>query len=631
MDVNPEFLFDNPAGYDSADLIVATPEELGWEQALKDWVSAGGVAVVPGIVDRVGLSGSYPDIIPVTPKSTGKLSLRIGGSTSAPVDIIKCVPRPGARVLVEREGVPIVVEKRFGLGRVIYLAFDPAAPALLSQPGYVQFWRDILQASTSDLQVIRYWSDSTGYEKNLGHVSNRMDTKPPPAGTIGAFLGLYILLLVPANYFILKRIRRKELAWVTVPSLVIIFSLAAYIIGAAGRERHPIVKSASLAETAAGSDVANSIACASLFSPGRTRYNLEFSDSSVLVADDPVFSRSSAYFPALESVRGARELHLPRTDVYMWSLRTMAIKGVRRLGGKVTARLTTDGARVQGTISSSLPFTLRNCVLYGDRFKCDIGTLSPGDIAKVSHGYGAEELPTPVVPKWYHAGSYRSRVDIEMKVLIHKLQYNMPIPAQPGELLLVGWMSKPVWDMKVDGRKMPAEHADAIFVHVYPEWRERPDGRIAGSVGGRVHEIGKVTADDGYRASDGPLEVAPIIFREGSLHVQYQLPFDSYTSRLTRLALECQLSLLSSPPPVVARKLPENLGVIGVEVYDFQHRHWRPIGAMTCLGAVRLAIPDPEQTVGPGGVVKIALTRSSRSEKPLVLHKLRLAFEGRMK
>ena len=41
----------------------------------------------------------------------------------------------------------------------------------------------------------------------------------------------YILLIGPISYFVLRRVDRRELAWVTAPILIVTFSACSYGIG----------------------------------------------------------------------------------------------------------------------------------------------------------------------------------------------------------------------------------------------------------------------------------------------------------------------------------------------------------------------------------------------------------------
>ena len=62
----------------------------------------------------------------------------------------------------------------------------------------------------------------------------------PPIGGLIALLGAYILLVGPVNYLVLKRLDRREWAWVTMPVLIVVFAVGAYAFGAAAarQRRH---------------------------------------------------------------------------------------------------------------------------------------------------------------------------------------------------------------------------------------------------------------------------------------------------------------------------------------------------------------------------------------------------------
>lgn len=55
----------------------------------------------------------------------------------------------------------------------------------------------------------------------------------PPIGVLAAFLLLYVLAVGPVNGLVLSRLERRELAWVTIPAITVVFGAAAWV-GAAG-------------------------------------------------------------------------------------------------------------------------------------------------------------------------------------------------------------------------------------------------------------------------------------------------------------------------------------------------------------------------------------------------------------
>ena len=60
----------------------------------------------------------------------------------------------------------------------------------------------------------------------------------PRLGWLLAWMAMYILIVGVINFAILRRIRRREWGWVTVPALAVSFSVALYVWSAAGRPKY---------------------------------------------------------------------------------------------------------------------------------------------------------------------------------------------------------------------------------------------------------------------------------------------------------------------------------------------------------------------------------------------------------
>ena len=73
----------------------------------------------------------------------------------------------------------------------------------------------------------------------MNAVSQLASLALPPIGGLIAILGGYILLIGPLNYLVLKRLDRRELAWITMPVLIAVFAVSAYGFGTALRGTRP--------------------------------------------------------------------------------------------------------------------------------------------------------------------------------------------------------------------------------------------------------------------------------------------------------------------------------------------------------------------------------------------------------
>ena len=104
----------------------------------------------------------------------------------------------------------------------------------------------------------------------------------PPVGGLFAILGLYILLVGPINYLVLRRLGHREWAWATIPALIAIFAIGAYGFGASLRGSSVIVNEVALVRGAPGSTDGMAQVYVGVFSPTRGTYQLRFPSGALL-------------------------------------------------------------------------------------------------------------------------------------------------------------------------------------------------------------------------------------------------------------------------------------------------------------------------------------------------------------
>src|SRR5262249_52276696 len=110
-------------------------------------------------------------------------------------------------------------------------------------------------------------------------------TEAPSFTFIGIFLLLYIIFLVPVNYFLLRKKDKKELAWVTAPLIIFVFSTGAYGIGYSVKGGQLFLRFASVVEGTANREGWNSYTIARIFSPRQTRYALAVADPAATATE----------------------------------------------------------------------------------------------------------------------------------------------------------------------------------------------------------------------------------------------------------------------------------------------------------------------------------------------------------
>ena len=152
-----ERLPEHWAGYDGAAALVLhglSLESLGTRQyaALTKWLASGGVLAVSGGPDygllrtlRLAL------LLPGLPRGLVDLpeGRVVGSSFGAPLSArrpfnVNFVPHFEGRVLHRAGDTPLVIERPFGRGRVLYLTFDISRPPFDASPGMAALWYRLL-------------------------------------------------------------------------------------------------------------------------------------------------------------------------------------------------------------------------------------------------------------------------------------------------------------------------------------------------------------------------------------------------------------------------------------------------------------------------------------------------------
>lgn len=243
------------------DMIVLGQGELTPAQiaALRRWVIAGGTLLIDGGPD-VRIAENLLDLLPATP---GKV---IEGAALGRRDIARArrlTPLPGARSHPNAAS-PLWVERSFGAGVVRLSAISPEQ--LSSGVNGRSFWSPSRQAD----QLAELWAMDLPQLRPL-----LPGLALPSTGALALFLLVYILLIGPANYLFLRRIDRREWAWITIPTGVLLFTAFAYLLGFGLRGGNPILIDVTLVQAAPGEAAGRAVSNVGFAAVRRDNYTVE--------------------------------------------------------------------------------------------------------------------------------------------------------------------------------------------------------------------------------------------------------------------------------------------------------------------------------------------------------------------
>ncbi len=266
----------------------------GQLRSLTGWVASGGHLLVTGGPDWQKTTSGLADLLPLQPTHTltisglAPLARLVGDAAELSGDtlITSGIPGPGAQILASADGEPLLIQRPLGGGVVSFLAASPALSPLDrwdAFPALILYLLDLQGTSSPGgwQNGFQSWPDANAALSIIPGLAF------PSVILICGFLFLYTFAVGPANYFILRRWGRKEFAWVSIPSLVILFSGVAYLVGGQTRGASVILNRLAIVQAWPEADTGRTDFLQGVFSPARTTFDLVL-DGELLVHPVPV-------------------------------------------------------------------------------------------------------------------------------------------------------------------------------------------------------------------------------------------------------------------------------------------------------------------------------------------------------
>jgi len=383
-------------GWQSLDVLVVSDVDTGTlspEQraALAGWVASGGRLIVAGGPAWQKTAAGLQDLLPLVPSRTQSLDDwgSIAAYSPAPSPAGSAVVAAGtlapeAVVLASAGSLPLVAARRSGFGEVIYLAADPAFAPLKGWDGLEDVFRYLL-ARPTDRPV---WAAGFHNWSPARDAVNALPTlELPSAFQICGFLFIYLIIVGPLNYLVLNRLKRRELAWVTIPGIVLFFSGVTYVTGYQLRGTQATLHQLSIVQVWPDSPQAQVEQLIGLYTPRRSSYDLEFAPG-YLVRPMPQYSGYGA--PASLQFEQGDKTALPNLLAEVGGVEAFVLQGqmpAPRFEVNLALEVVNNLITLQGTVTNQSNLTLTDAVILapgGPNSVVRLGDLGPGETRSVS-------------------------------------------------------------------------------------------------------------------------------------------------------------------------------------------------------------------------------------------------------
>lgn len=428
-------------GFDGVNLLVLTTSRLdlyeeltpAQREAIVTWVELGGrVMLTVGAQGEQALAdgGLLTTLAPGEWKSTTPLretsaleklaesSIRLDHSTGGEPaqDVMFTVlsnPR-GQVLLAATNNRPLIIEDVRGFGHVLFVGID-----LDREP--IAGWKErgrvvarvlefaLREAEPADESQRGGETTRLGFEDITGQLRASLDqftgVRVVPFSLIAGLMVIYILLIGPGDYFLLKKvIRRMELTWLTFAVTAVAFAGLAWWLAALARSDEALVNQVDVVDIDLDASLVRGTSWLRLYSPKNGKLDLSLQpalETSVLDQSPGMLlgwqglpgkglggmddnSRLTVGGPSYEIDNVSSPGEPSQMEINSLPVAHSATKGLLARWW-APAELAADyelrsnrSKLLDGVVVNPLPVRLTGCVLYHDRWAYNLGTLEPG-------------------------------------------------------------------------------------------------------------------------------------------------------------------------------------------------------------------------------------------------------------
>lgn len=364
------------------------------KKALKNWVDNGGLLVLgTGVQAQKVLSGlDFVDVSLNGTQSVSGVSAPDGTalSLSAPLTVAG-ISAEKASVKWEANGTPLTSLMPYGGGYVLMNHFALGLAPFANMPEQTA----VLESLCRNLFPDGMANARVEIANQLRYAADRF---PSVAGNIMFVIflvvGVYIVLAGPVMYIVLKKKDRRELGWITIPVLSVVFLVVVFVLAGRSTYQNGLLSTKAIVEMEEGSSVGEAQIAMAMKVPGNGDVTLE-SELPIPVQpqlDNGWYDGNGKAEEIDYKVTTGDGTNIVFYDNMAWETNFVGASATLELGGSVTSNVAFDGEKVVGTVTNGTSVNFMDAYLKLDYIYIPLGELPAGETIDVSYDLSTEDV-----------------------------------------------------------------------------------------------------------------------------------------------------------------------------------------------------------------------------------------------
>ncbi len=474
---------------------------------LKNWVKGGGALIIgTGNSYSKTLGAFKEDFIPgeigsVKPINTSALSSFAASGKNNGSELIDSldISLRGASKIVSEGDKALIQKVESGMGSVTMLSFDLGVRPFTTWENKGVFGERLLSVASPSLSQRSAVKGNGNSEYMLNNVMNSFSEMPvPKAKSFTLILFIYLLMTSPISYIILKKIDRRELMWVVVPSLALLFSLVMYVFGGSTRitENYFNVVSVVVMDKDGGAAVSS---YGGIINSSKSDITVEAPTGAAIF---PVFPQGGMQDLAsnvnIQAKVYGREMNKVQfINNTLFDNRLLKISQPLEKKGRIEASINYFGGDITGNIRNAMDMDLEDCYIITPKYYITLGDIKRGESVEVkkSNLVTVNSYPQAAMEIYMNKGNvYGANMSEEERIkfmnkdqkrnIIDFYLQNIGYNSQ-AQTKFIGWSKGPFnQGFKLNGKKPTSLERNLIVAELKINYKngsvvEYPSGSIA--------------------------------------------------------------------------------------------------------------------------------------------------------
>ncbi|MDN4608950.1 hypothetical protein [Sporosarcina highlanderae] len=427
---------DVSAGWGPTDVIIVDEYPIAdmsavEQDALINYVRSGGV-IIFGNSDHLAVeSGAFAEFLPLT--LTDKTTIgpeafknwtEIDGFDND-VTISQSTLNTDAKVIYSHGPNILAASKSLGKGMVVQTAFSLGDEPLSKMHGTHTLWKKLLDAVDQSMMaggIMPYYNDPMESMRwSIGNSNELFPSFKVSAPLLFGVILLYIIIIIPVLYLVLKRKDKREHAWWIIPAISIAVSVFIFAYGARDRIGQAQLQQTSVLDVGTDGTLSGYFV-ESILTNKAGDFVFTAPRETTLSTYTP-FSMGSIFGPSQMSTNAHKRAILERDasgskmnlrDIGYWDVATVYGQTTLDIKGNYDVNLTVKDKQLTGEITNNFPFPLKDVAIWSGNKQIAIGDLGPGETVKVNETLTTSSL----LPKRSVSQVYSSQMPLNTDELM---------------------------------------------------------------------------------------------------------------------------------------------------------------------------------------------------------------------